>query len=243
MNWGSVILDLVLLGIIAFAAWRGWKQGLVMGAVGTVALILCICVGSVVSDAYGEEFTSVPKSVGSGLIDSYITKLQAADYAEVTEDDEKLVVRLTAEQKKDVYMMSYAVSRQLGFSENVSADLAQQAADETDSVNEAMSEVLSSVIWGRVTHVVIFCIIFILCFIVLEAVRNSLDLYLALPGLEIVNRIAGAVLGALQGVILVLLIATVLRYTGVLLKQPVTDKALFASGLIEKNTISNILGF
>ena len=94
MNWFAVLLDLFLLGVIALCAWRGNKNGIIVSVLSIAGIVACICAGNVMAETYDDEFASVPQSVGSGLVDSYATKLLTADYSEIIEgEDDDLVIR------------------------------------------------------------------------------------------------------------------------------------------------------
>ena len=146
MNWIAVVIDLVLVGIVALCAWRGWKQGIIVGALSIAGIVACICVGSIMATAYAEEFSAVPKSVGAGLVDSVSTKLLTADYSNVVEgEDDDLLIRLTDQQKKDVFSVSYATCRQLGLADAVSQKIANEAAAQTSAVGAQLSATLSNI--------------------------------------------------------------------------------------------------
>lgn len=243
MNWFAVLLDLVLIGVIALCAWRGYKNGIIVSALSIAGIVACICAGNVMAQTYDDEFSSVPQSIGSGLVDSYTTKLITADYSQVIEgEDDDLVIRLTDDEKSDVHAVSYAVCRQFGFAESVSNEIADRVAAQTTVVNQSMSHILGTEICLRITHVAIFAIIFLLLIIILAAIKNTLGLYLSLPGLEVVNRILGAVLGGFKGLMYVLLLTAVLRYAGMLLSDDVIRSSLLTRALTENNAIANILG-
>ncbi len=242
MNWIAVLLDLLLLGILVLCAWRGNKQGIVIGALSIVGIVACICAGNVVAETYDDEFVSVPQSIGSGLVDNYTTRILNADYENVLEgEDDDLVIRLTEEEKQDVYTVSFAVCRQFGMTDGVADAVALRVASQTSQVNQAMSHILGTEICLQITHVAIFFIIFLITLIILAAVKNTFDVNLTLPGLEAVNRILGAVIGGVKGLLYVLLIAAALRYAGALLPDAVLQKSLLAKALAEHNLIANIL--
>ena len=243
MNWIAVVIDLVLVGIVALCAWRGWKQGIIVGALSIAGIVACMCVGSIMATAYAEEFSAVPKSVGAGLVDSVSTKLLTADYSNVVEgEDDDLVIRLTDQQKTDVFSVSYATCRQLGLADSISQKIADEAAAQTSTVNQQLSATLSNLIWLQVTRFLIFAIVFLLTVIILAALKNTLDLFLSLPGLELVNRILGLILGAAKGVIYILLLAMAMRYVGIVLSPEITERTLLAKVLMENNFVAAMLG-
>ena len=243
MNWIALVIDLVLVGILVLCAWRGWKQGIIVEALSIAAVVACICVGSIMATAYAEEFSSVPKSLGAGLVDSTATKLLTADYSNVVEgEDDDLVIRLTDQQKSDVFSVSYATCRQLGIADPVARTISDNAAGQTSTVNQALSAILSDLIWTQATRFAIFAIVFLLTVIILAALKNTLDLFLSLPGIEIVNRVIGVILGAAKGAIFVLLLAVALRYTGYFLSPELTNRTLLAKLLIDMNPLADLLG-
>ncbi len=243
MNWIALGIDLVLAAVVALCAWRGWKQGIIISAVSIAGIVACMCVGSIIATAYAEEFSAVPKSVGAGLVDSVSTKLLIADYSNVVEgEDDDLVIRLTDQQKSDVFSVSYATCRQLGLADSIAQKIAREAAAQTSDVNQQLSALLSNLIWVQVTRFLIFAVIFLLTVIILAALKNTLDIFLSLPGLEIVNHILGLMLGAAKGVIYILLLTMALRYIGIVLTPEITERTILAKLLMENNLVATMLG-
>lgn len=75
----SFLIDLVLLAIIAYYAWRGWKSGLIVSAFSVVTIIICVVIGNILASTFSSDFTSVMEPFATGLIDGQI--------AEVTESN------------------------------------------------------------------------------------------------------------------------------------------------------------
>lgn len=68
-----------------------------------------------------------------------------------------------------------------------------------------------------------------------------IDLSFGLPGLEIVNHILGALLGAARCVMVLIVLACVARYLGIVLKGEIVEGSYFLDLLMEKNLLSDIL--
>ena len=57
----SLIIDLILIAIVAFCAWNGYRKGFIMGISGILALIVAFYGAQIVADTYSQEFTSMLK--------------------------------------------------------------------------------------------------------------------------------------------------------------------------------------
>lgn len=230
-----IIIDLVMVAILAFCMWRGYKNGLIVGVCGVLALIAAIFVGNLVAEAYYTEFSGVLEPFATGIVDGAVSA--------VTDNDEtEDVYVLEADKKTDTYWVSFTALRNLGLVEGAADPIAQEVHGEEERVGRNMCDVLTEKLSERLTFVAIFALFFALTFIVFAFIGNLISLKLELPGLKIVDIASGIALGACRGIVILLFLACLCRYLGLLLGDELIQSTSILEWLMNSNLIANKLG-
>ena len=227
------IIVLAFLGIIALCTWRGYKSGIVRSVFAILAIVISIYGASLIAGIYNEEFDGMIKPFLSGMVDTAASKVRSG---------EDTVVKLEDGDRENVYKMSYAVMRELGLVDSATDKIAIEVEDETKNVNQDMYNLISDKVCQRVAYVAVFYICFILIAIIFAVVGNLVNLSFEIPKAGIAEPIVGAVLGLVRGLILVYAIAMIFRYTGIFLKENVTDNFGILHAISNANPIAGIIG-
>ena len=75
----ALLIDIGIVGIVAFCAWRGFRSGLIRGAFAIVALIVSLFFANTVARAYAQEFTGVLTPFASGMVEGAILGLSGEE--------------------------------------------------------------------------------------------------------------------------------------------------------------------
>lgn len=231
MKWIIIIL---LLGIVALCTWRGYKDGIIRGVCGILAIIISLYLAGVVAKMYNDEFDGMLTPFISGMVDSSVDK--------VLSDDDEVVVHISDSEKSDVYMLSYAVSRQLGVVDNAAKLIAEETADECDSVNQNMCSVLSDKLCAKFAYIAVYCVSFIVIAIVFSVIGNIINVSLIIPKLGIIEPIAGAVIGLIRGIILMYAVAMFLRYLGIIIPDELIEGSKLVFKIVNDNPVAGKIG-
>lgn len=245
----SFVIDLLLIGIVAYCAWHGLKRGLVNSAFGIFSVIIAVFFGHLIGVVCGSEFSSMLKPFATGIVDGAISTVtedydETESYSLTGEDDkdEPPVVILTDSEKSDVYSVCFAALRQVGIGEKSAELLATEVAAEHTTVDQEMSLELTELLSDRLAYILVVGVIFAIVSIIAAIIGNVLNLYFKMPNLETVNKISGSVLGAVKGIIIIMLIACFCRYFGLLLGQETISRTWILEMLINHNKLASILG-
>jgi uncharacterized integral membrane protein len=240
----SFLFDVILLAIVALCTWRGYKSGILVTALGIVAIIISLVVGNVFAKAYSSEFAGILEPFASGLVDdsiSEVTGLKTAEDGKTTEETEQ--VELVSERADaDVYTVSYEALINMGIAKAPAEKIAEETAADSEEVNQSMTAALTENLCERIAFVAVFAVIFILTAIVFVVVENIADLKFRLPGAEKVNVIAGCVLGAVKGIMIVMFIASIFRYAGIILPESFITKTFILEMFINGNLVAAAVG-
>ena len=230
-------LDLAVVGIVAFCGWRGYKNGLIRGVFGIVSLVISLFLANVIAAAYSEEFVDMLKPFVGGVVDSAIVELM-----EEEEEDEHDISGY--EDESDSFITTYTALRRIGLPESPSARIAELATESGDSegmpagiLSDFVADKLSSVL----AFVAVFGIAFILLAIVFAVIGNLVGFIFSLPGLKIIDIIAGALLGIAKGLIIVLTLAAVVRYAGLIAPETI-DGTSALKYIVNNNIIADLIG-
>jgi len=231
----AVLIDLALVGTVAFCGWRGYKNGLIRGVFGVVSLIAALLVANIAAEAYSDETKGMMMPFIGGMIESTINELdeEGVEYQELAHDHET--------EGAD-FGTAYMALRQLGLPEAAAVKVAEQSLeiDEEEDFNY-FSDVIADRLSSAFSYVAVFGIAFLLLAIIFAVIGNLVGFVFSLPGLKLVDIIAGAVFGLFKGVIIVYTVAVIVRYFGLLILSTL-ERTTILKYLVNNNPIANLLG-
>ncbi len=225
----SLIIDLILIAIIAFCAWNGYRKGFIMGISGILALIVAFYGAQIVADTYSQEFNSMLKPFISGIVDSAVAKVQEDTVGSF--DDE------------DVYEVTYDALGNIGILKSAAHDIADEIAQKVERTGQTMREEIVSVLCSKISYILTAVVVFLLILIVFTVIANIINLAFKLPGLEFINELFGALFGFAKGAVIVVAIAWVMRFLGVLVDEAIVNKTVLLEWLMEHNLVTKFFGF
>lgn len=214
----KLIIDIVLLIIIAFCTWRGFRRGIVGGIAGILGIVIALFGGNYLSTAYAHEVIPALEPFVDGYISSQNTKdavLEEMGYA----GSDLSLNDILARDSSLRYDYAYGCMRAVGFYEGHAQKLADKAVDWATENNAGMEEAVVSVLCDTVTYVGGLLIGFLLILILLVAVTNVIDLPLRLPNLAALDDIGGAGLGFVKGFMFCVLLCWMLGFFGIVLGE------------------------
>ena len=234
MNWA---IDGVLVLIVAFSVWHGYKNGFIRGIFGLLSIVVAIYGANLAATTYSGEFSGMLEPFVGGVVDKAVTKVINTGGATPSRPGAALL----KEQAKNVYDVSYAALRDIGVSAEASKQIAEKVKGELETVGQVMADTLTQKLCQALSFIAVFAIAFILIAIIFAVIGNILNLAFTLPGIDGVNRIIGLVLGLAKGALIVVVLAVVVRYLG-LVSADTVEKTVVLNFLLNKNPLAAILG-
>ena len=227
----TLIIDLSIIAIIVFCTWRGYKNGLIRGVFGVVTLIVALIIANIVAAAYADDITDVMQPFVGGVVDSTIN--------EIIDDDEIEYEPIDHEIDTTEFKIAYTALRRIGLPEASAVNISEYAAG---AVAEAsLIDLVSDKLTSLLAYVALFGIAFLLIAIVFAVIGNLISFVFSLPGLKLIDTIAGIAFGFIKGFIIVLTLAAIVRYFGLLAISTV-EKTSVLKFFVNNNMIANILG-
>ena len=248
-------IDFTIIAIIAFCVWRGFKSGLVRGIFGVVALIVSLILANIVATAFSSEFEGMLKPFIDGIVDSTLTDvmdenidfdIDLDELAELAADELDIdLADITADMATD-FEAAFAALREIGLPESSAALIAEESLEalREEGAGAALwvlAEAISSQLSSSLAYIALFAIAFLLLAIIFAVIGNLIGLVFSLPGLKLVDIIAGSILGLVKGLLIVFVIASIFRYFG-LLAQDIIEETSVLLFFINNNPIAGMLG-
>ncbi len=232
----STVIDIGLVLIVVFAAWRGFRNGFIRGVFGILAIIIAIYGANLVAKTYSGEFTGMLEPFVSGIVDKSITDVHDFSSEPETQNQEQ-----TYDKTKSVYEVSYAALINIGISEGAAKQIAEKVGGTIDDLGHQMSSNLTNVLCDALAYIAVFAVAFILIAIIFAVIGNIFNLAFSIPGIESVDKIIGLFLGIIKGLLIVLTLAVVIRYLGLLAGDTI-EKTIILKYILNVNPLANILG-
>ena len=207
-----MLIDVILILILVCLILSGYRRGLLMSLMGLVIVVLCCLGAAAAQGALTPTVTTyLEPKIAAALepeVESYIAgQTQAAlDDAEeqgLTVDGEKLSLGDLAELLED-------------FGLDVDQTITDGVTDALQPATDAVAESISHVVARRIAGTFVYVAAWIILYLVLHNIALALNVVDRLPVIHTCNRLGGAVLGALEGLIPMVVIAAVCDGAGLL---------------------------
>jgi len=226
-----IAIDIAIVAIIVFCGWRGYRNGLIRGVFGVVTLIVALIVANIVAAAYSDEVTDVMGPFVGGIVDSTISDIV---------DTKKIELEpVEHENDSEEFKIAYTALRNIGLPKSAAINIAESAVG--DDSEAFLAELISERLSSALAFVALFGIAFLLLAIIFAVTGNLINFVFSLPGLKLVDTIAGVAFGLVKGFLIVLAITTVVRYFG-LLALSTLEKTTVLQYFVNHNLIANMLG-
>ena len=209
----SNVLDIIIIAVVAVAAWRGYRRGLVMTLCGFLAIFVALAGANIVSNALAWlTGPAVEHQIQSAF------QQKADQTAQSAIDNGHSAANPTMEEAVRILKDSKIYQ---GFVEGFQKALNDGIVAATTNAARAISDYVARQIARTVLYVVAFVLILVLWTIL----SRVLDLAFKLPVLSTLNRWSGGVLGLCEGVVLVVIVGMLLK-GGVLPEEVVENSYL-----------------
>jgi len=229
------LIDFAIIGAVVFCGWRGFKNGLIRGVFGVVSLIAALLIANIAAQAYSDETKSMLLPFVGGILDTTMNEIseQGLEYQAIAHDHEI----------EDVdFGVAYTALRQLGLPESAAVQIAEKSIEiEEDEQGGYFSDVIADRLSSAFSFIAVFGIAFLLIAIVFAVIGNLVGFVFSLPGLKLVDMIAGTIFGLLKGLIIVFTVAVIVRYYGLLILDTL-ERTTVLRYIVNNNPIANLLG-
>jgi len=232
-----IIVDILILSILAFCAWQGYKRGIIGGTLAVAFIIVAIWGGNLIADTHSDEFTTMFRPFVSGYLDRVEVESVEILVPEEsrhlsTEDLMRLDPRLEPELASQVFL-------ELGVYETRTEKLVERYFYYRDGIEETtMNQAMTNVLVYAFSFLLLFVIAFLLILIGLTVIYNIIHLSFRLPGFKLVDSIGGGVFGFFQGLLFVLMLTWLLGYASLILPEGLVVRTWVTEFFVRHNPMT-----
>ena len=207
-----MLIDIILVLILISLVLSGYRKGLLMSLLGLVVVVLC-CLGA----------TAAQQTLTPGVNAYLEPKLTEIIEPEI----EAYIGQKTQDAVSDAEDLGFTVGGQrltLGdltdllrqFGLDVEQTVTSGTVNALEPATAAVAEALARAIAQKIAGVLVYIAAWMILYLVLQNLALALNVVDRLPVIHTFNQMGGAVLGALEGLVPMVVIAAVLDRAGLL---------------------------
>ena len=220
-----IVYDLIILAVLGFFLWRGWRKGLILSLCGLVVVILSLIGANFIADTAAPPVAKALQPKLAAVIEENVN-----DYMTTHYDDLDPVSPFDA-------------LRKMG---GIYAWCADSVEDTVSKIGRdldlsEMFSIAANRVAERLAHRILFAIAFVVLFVLLTLLLHALDLVAKLPGLHFCNGLGGGLIGLVKGILVLFVVVTVLGISSRSLFYPeVVEKTYLCKLLVEFNPVLSL---
>lgn len=203
-----VIIDIVVAVVLVGFVVYGGSRGLFRALAGLVAVVVALVGAAMIAATFAPQAAKL------------VTPLIAKQIEEQVED----AMAVQAAGREEVQMPEVSVEgeasvsellRILGLDEEVRSRLSEEVEERVQDTGTALVTAVVESLAHSFIYGALYILSFILLLLLVHVLIRAMDLVMKLPGLHFFNMLGGAVVGLVEGALLLFLAVWVLRQLGV----------------------------
>ena len=207
-----MLIDIILILILVCLILSGYRRGLLMSLMGLVIVVLC-CLGAAAAQrALTPSVTEyLEPKIAAALepeVESYIagqtqTALDDAEEQGLTVNGEEMTLGDLAELLQN-------------FGLDVDQTITDATGDMLNPAADAVADSIARTVAERIAGTLVYLAAWIILYLILHNVSLAVNVVNRLPVIRTCNKLGGALLGALEALVPMVVIATVCDRAGLL---------------------------
>lgn len=226
------LLDLLVLLIIGFCIWQGYRKGLILTVSGIVIVLLSAWAAGAVANHYSASFAEQIRPVFGWLADDAIDEAARGNgrLDEIT--DTSLLTEIAQE-----------AFHGLGFSFVEKGGFVDEVFDEMAENERTFREAVSYTFLHGLSYMILCVFGFVVVMILLTLLLHFIAAIFKLPVLNKIDKIGGSISGLVYAVLILTVLGWALRYTGMFIPQEtLIEKTFFLKMFYKSNILTGLLG-
>lgn len=219
-----ILYDLVILAILAFFLWRGWRKGLLLSLCGLVVVILSLVGANFIADTAAPPVAKALQPKLAAVIEENVNDYMATHYDDIVPSDAPASTEVNP----------WDALREMGGIYALCADSVEEAIGQFSRSLDLseMYAIAANRVAEQLAHHILFAVAFVVLFVLLTLLLHALDLVAKLPGLHFCNGLGGGLIGLIKGVLVLFVVVTVLG---------ISSRGLFSPEVVEKTYLCKFL--
>lgn len=222
----SIILSVIFVLVILFAAWGGYKRGFILSTANLVAIVASLYLACLLSAAFSNELVTVLRPFAEGYVERQIDDVAMPELG--LNDAGLSAADALAQNPELTDDFCAAAFRAVGIYDGPAEQMAQEAQEYAEVQKTDLSSAIVEVFCERITYVGVIILGFVLILILLLAIGNLPNLTFKIPEKEKLDDVGGVIVGAVNGVTYCVLLCWALQFLGILIGRDTLSHTFLA---------------
>ncbi len=228
------MIDLLLVGVLAFCVWQGFRKGLILTVAGVLIIFIAAFLAGKIAGAYAEPVSEKLYPIMSWLADDAIDEAMEGK-GRVNEIEKTDIARITEVAK--------GTFENLGVSELEIEKMIDKVLKNLAIEGQQLQETIGKTALYMVAYALLCLFGFIVCMVGLTLLIHFIAAIFKLPILHLVDKIGGSAAGALYGILILCAIGWAVRYLGILAGPELVEETTILKLFVNHNILAGILSF
>ncbi|MDR3207481.1 MAG: CvpA family protein [Oscillospiraceae bacterium] len=225
-----LILDLLVLAVLAFCVWQGWRKGLILTAAGMLVIILAIWGANTLSEKYADTLSEKVYPLLSWVTDDATEEAAHDNAYNAAPDDENVILVIAAQ----------AFAR-LGIVDAEIEELADRVVAQMKETGASLRQSIAMTFLNMVCRVLLFIFIFAVLALLMTLGTHFVSMLFKLPGLRLADTVGGLALGFARGLFILFAIGWLLRFIGILIPSDLVQDTVLLRLFVQHNPLVGLL--
>lgn len=225
-----ILFDLAIIAILALFAWRGASKGLILSLFGLLAVLVAFVGSSMLATALSPKVAEVLEPKFAAAIEERLE--EQFSHTPAAQDPS---VEFPLQDVLDVL-------KDMGLYEELIGTIDKAVTNGMMDVAAGAAAAVAAAIAQSAAYMAIFLIAFLLIMLAWSLLARALDLVAKLPGLNMLNKTAGALIGLVKACVLLFLAAWAARFMGNLIPEEAIRQTTLLNFFMTTNPMTLLTG-
>ena len=239
----KLAIDILILIILIHGAWSGYKKGLIMGVAGALVLMVAVYGANLLASTFAYDLVPALKPFAGGYVEGQIDAEGGVLETLEWENEENYSLEdLLAQHEDEKDQFAAVCYENLGIAPAAAAVMAESAVEMAEEEDLPLVDAVTNELCRRVSYVGCFILAFLMIAIVLTVVINLPNLSYKIPHLDLVNDIAGTLIGIATAAAYAAVLVWALKFLGMIIGEGILAESTLGGWFLEKDFLAKFLG-
>ncbi len=239
----KLAIDILILIILIHGAWSGYKKGLIMGVAGALVLMVAVYGANLLASTFAYDVVPALKPFAGGYVEGQIdAEGGVLEILEWENEENYSLEDLLAQHEDEKDEFAAVCYENLGIAPAAAAVMAESAVEMAEEEDLPLVDAVTNELCRRVSYVGCFILAFLMIAIVLTVVINLPNLSYKIPHLDLVNDIAGTIIGIATAVAYASVLVWALKFLGMIIGEGILAESTLGGWFLEKDFLARFLG-
>ena len=239
----KLAIDILILIILIHGAWSGYKKGLIMGVAGALVLMVAVYGANLLASTFAYDVVPALKPFAGGYVEGQIDAEGGVLETLEWENEENYSLEdLLAQHEDEKDQFAAVCYENLGIAPDAAAVMAESAVEMAEEEDLPLVDAVTNELCRRVSYVGCFILAFLMIAIVLTVVINLPNLSYKIPHLDLVNDIAGTLIGIATAAAYAAVLVWALKFLGMIIGEGILAESTLGGWFLEKDFLAKFLG-